>query len=275
MPNEPEEKVDQPLPYQVEDLTARSHMRFPMGEVSDFGEYYMRPDGKKYSYLGRAPQVAKFTTIFEDINRFDSATGVSGAISFVGNGNRIQSGGLAAGFADLFLPLGDLTTPTIPAFEETAFNSAFIISDIGGGAAGDDGAFYIGVEDNAGTFNGTTLSLTGSHQYGFKAIKDEGVVTLYATSGNVVEGEKTTLVGTLIESEFLFLAAVCESPNEVRFRVKSATIDFTSKHITNIPSATKLTPYCGRIFVTNLNTADEFQLAIGEYNFEKFSGALY
>lgn len=227
--------------------------------------------GRAVSYQGKINQTLKMGTVFETESRFSKTTSGSTANFGGGKGIRFNAGIVADQYAVVYLPVSGVGNADIPVFDDTAF-SAVIRMDTTGTLGGN---FYVGVKDDQGTLNGTTLNLSGIDQYGFKFVKSAGVVTLYATSSNDNGTETTTVLGTPAEDETIYMAASCEKDYRVSFQVTSTSLTASTMHRDNIPSSSGLSDAAMTLFINNANTASDFGVDAAAFSFEKFSGGLY
>ena len=227
--------------------------------------------GRSVSYEGKVNQTLKASTIFETAARFHTSTDTGTATFGGGKGVSMDSGIVANKYATVELPFAGIDNNDIPVFDDTAFSAVIRIDNLNTL----NGAFYVGVNDGNATLNGTSVNLSGIDQYGFKLIKSSGVATLYATSSNDDGTETTTALGTVPESETVYLAAVCEKDYRVSFTASSVSLMASATHRDNIPDSATTSDTVMTLHINNSNTAANFGVDVASYSFEKFSGGLY
>ena len=223
---------------------------------------YLNWDGTDFVYTGQSRITLKASTMFEDLTRYPTFGSGSATID-AGLYLRAHTVPTANNYKELLMTMGP--SAGILVFADTAFSSFVHMRDIDGGA-GDNGNFYIGVSQTSMTVgNGTTMTAT-QNQYGFKVLKVDGVMTLYATNANGTE--TTTSVGTISEGDLMLLSAVYTG-GKIKFYKNNVLV---ATHTTNLPSTSQTSQNIGYFFVNNANTAKFYDWVISSYNFEKFAG---
>ncbi len=218
-------------------------------------------DGTNLSFTGKTRATYKISTIFENSSRFLL---YSNGITFDNTGIRIRP--LSTIVANRYSTLQILisTGSVLDVITGTSFSADCHLVTIGAVTAGNDGGFYLGT--NSGSINGTSMDLTTTKQYGFKALKVSGVVTLYATNSNG-SSETTTSLGTITTSFYSVLSAV-STPTAIYFYQDNTLV---ATHTTNLPGVNTQN-WCFDIGISNFNTAYDFDFNVNSANFEKFSG---
>lgn len=218
----------------------------------DNADVTLTSDSKKY---------LKISTIFEYItNRFSVGGGGTYAISNDRYGLSILSGATANSYGNLFI---DTSGTLDDFFVNTLFTTTVTIKTIGTVEAGNNGSFYVGV--GFPDFSGTAVDYTISH-YGFKYVKVNGVVTLFATSADGTTNEETS-IKTISNFDTDNLCAVNTSSG-VKFYVDNVLV---ATHTTNTPASVGSSTV-GQIAISNLNTAYDYNFSVSSYTYEQSIG---
>ena len=208
------------------------------------------------------------STLFEDLGRFIITNSVVRE-PIAKAGIQLATSNTANKISKIVIPIS--SGASLEVLDKTSFSAYIHLHTIDTVEAGNDGVFYITNGESPNPENGTTVTFEGSDLYGFKAIKVNGVVTLYAIHSNNTT-EVATSLGTITVAFYGLLTAIYDIDNsEIRFYLDDSLV---ATHNTGLPDKTTKTNYCARIGVSNLNTAYEFKWNISSYNFEKFSGLL-
>ncbi len=228
------------------------------------------------NYTGKSRQTLKLTTIFEDSNRFADANGGTGAISYSSTGIDLRTNTTANSYARTRLGVFSLSVDSaVGVFNDTAFTTLLALTTVGAAAGGNDGNIYVGVHDGGGTHDGTTITTSGVDQYGFLLVKDDGIVSIYATSGKSTGTETQTLLDTIAVNQSVVLSAVCSADSKVTFRAVGPGINASATHTTNVPLSSITSNFIGDFFVNNANTANDYRFSLATFHFEMFSGLLF
>jgi hypothetical protein len=234
-----------------------SLVKFFLGSATS----YLKWDGTMMTYTGASRLTAKFTTIFEDTARF----GLTGT----GTG-QITSGGLqmfptstANRFKSTVASVGSVL---LEPFLNSWFTTIFGFDSFDTVGAGNNGSFYIGTSMALASGDGTSFACTNK-QYGFKALKVDGVVTLYATNADGVT-ETATSLGVIAENDNFILSAVYLD-GAIKFYNNGVLV---ATHTTNLPATSTQTSAVFRAFINNSNTAFNFAATISSFTYEKLVG---
>jgi len=234
--------------------------KFYIGNTTD----YLNWDGESLTFTGRSRNTVRITTAFEDLsNRFSTVTGGLASATSSGGGLEISVGTTANSYARVFF---GASTAKIRPFHESSFIADVSCTDVGIGTTGNNGNFYIGISDTFTAGDGTNFTIT-NNQYGYKVVKADGVLTLYATHGNGTT-ETATSISTVTQNQSLLLSAVYRN-GMIRYYVNDT---LSATHTTSLPSTATEIIVAGWFFANNANTAKAYTWRIGAYSFEKLGG---
>jgi len=218
---------------------------------------YLNWDGSQLTYTGKARQSLKLSTMFENISsRFQTNVSANATLSPTFYGLECSTSANANEYAELYIR-GVGISPTTFLFDNSLFSSLISLKATDTVEAGNDGIFYI------------IVGWDTSEHYGFKAVKEDGIVTLYATSADATPTVEQTSLGTLSVNQVKALSAVIYSDDHVDFYVNNSLV---ATHSTYIPASDTSSTTIAKIFIKNYATTYNYGFYVANFNYELLNG---
>jgi len=200
-----------------------------------------------------------FSTLFEDIARFNSVVAGSGTNTFGIYGNAQTSSATINNAATVAALVGINDTDNSIYVRNPSVTFGCEVTN----AASGGGQFILlgGVV----TFNGSGFSGTGRDWFGFRVVYTAGTPVLYATNGNNGTETQTDVTSGITLTNFNEFSAVMTTGTDIKFYINGTLV---ATHTTNLPSATDDSAYF-QTGVSNTGTADEVAIRVGYADYSR------